>query len=108
KIELGELDHDEVNGEGLTKVLIGAVKGPDQYQIIDDETVSAGGKDIYTITVTFTVDPAEVATESAECGEYSPVTPGSGLLNVAVVSDGDRKGTRLNSSHMQTPYAAIC
>src|SRR5690606_16528542 len=58
------------------------------YLIVDNETVAAGATDTYTVTVTFTVDLDEVTDQSAECTEYDPAAPGSGLLNVAVVSDG--------------------
>src|SRR5690606_14174875 len=55
--------------------------------IVDNETVAAGATDIYTVTVTFTVDLEEVTDQSADC-ELQEGERGTGLLNVAEVSDG--------------------
>src|SRR5690606_24312498 len=77
-------------GDALSTSLITGFDGQttDNYLIVDNETVAAGATDTYSVTVTFTVNPAEVTEESAECTEYDPTAPGSGLMNVAVVSDG--------------------
>src|SRR5690606_6546373 len=88
-IDLVEVTHDNT-GDALSTSLITGFDGhtTGNYQIVDDETVAAGATETYSVTVTFTVNPAEVTEQSAECTVYDPAAPGSGLLNVAVVSDG--------------------
>src|SRR5690606_24791765 len=88
-IDLVEVTHDNT-GDALSTSLITGFDGhtTGNYQIVDDETVAAGATEIYSVTVTFTVNRGEGADKSAECTEYDPHAPGSGLLNVAVVSDG--------------------
>src|SRR5690606_15990019 len=75
-------------GDGLNATLNAGFNGQTgNYLIVDNETVAAGNKDSYTVTVIFTVDLEEVTDQSANCtlegGEL-----GTGLLNVAEVSDG--------------------
>src|SRR5690606_28688034 len=50
--------------------------------------VAAGATETCSGTVTLTVNPAAVTAQSAACTAYDAAAPGSGLLNVAVVSDG--------------------
>src|SRR5690606_21981960 len=57
-------------GDGLNATLNAGFNGQTgNYLIVDNETVGAGNKDSYTVTVIFTVNPAEVTEESAECTE---------------------------------------
>src|SRR5690606_30713121 len=75
-------------GDGLNATLNAGFNGQTgNYLIVDNETVGAGNKDSYTVTVIFTVDLEVVTDQSANCtlegGEL-----GTGLLNVAEVSDG--------------------
>src|SRR5690606_2093518 len=85
---IGDVEVNYTDGEGLTNVLNNGFTGQSgNYLIVDDEPVGAGAFDTYTVTVTFTVNPALVTEESANCilmqGEL-----GTGLLNIAEVSDG--------------------
>src|SRR5690606_33301751 len=75
-------------GDGLNTTLNPAFTGQTgNYLIVDNETVAAGATDTYIVTVTFTVDLDEVTDQSADC-ELQEGERGTGLLNVAEVSDG--------------------
>src|SRR5690606_19574711 len=75
-------------GDGLNGTLNAGFNGQTgNYLIVDNETVAAGNKDSYTVTVIFTVDLEVVTDESADC-ELTSGEVGTGLLNVAEVSGG--------------------
>src|SRR5690606_9617053 len=75
-------------GDGLNGTLNAGFNGQTgNYLIVDNETVAAGNKDSYTVTVIFTVDLEVVTDESADC-ELTSGEDGTGLLNVAEVSGG--------------------
>src|SRR5690606_36377940 len=75
-------------GDGLNATLNAGFNGQTgNYLIVDNETVAAGKKDSYTVTVIFTVDLEVVTDESADC-DLEVGELGTGLLNVAEVSDG--------------------
>src|SRR5688572_31765234 len=44
-------------------------------------------------------DPIHAAQGVARCGQFA---------RIVLLTDGDRKSTRLNSSHSQTSYSVIC
>src|SRR5690606_26518808 len=74
--------------------------------IVDNETVAAGATDIYTVTVTFTVDLVEVTDQSADC-EWQEGERGTGLLNVAEVSDGDPSQNDEDCEDIPNPSVTI-
>src|SRR5690606_22911406 len=76
------------------------------YLIVDNETVAAGNKDSYTVTVIFMVDLEEVTDQSVNCtlegGEL-----GTGLLNVAEVSDGVPSDNAQDCAEIPNPSVNI-
>src|SRR5690625_6671940 len=73
--------------------------------LIDAHAVGSPGDDVLTI-LQHEADgqqPAVIVNEGAEVGEAFPVE-----ATVSHLKQGDRKSTRLNSSHVAISYAVFC
>src|SRR5690606_8808199 len=57
------------------------------YQITDDEWIDSLRTDSFYVDVIFTIDPATLTAESADCDYSNDGGANSGLTNVAVIND---------------------
>src|SRR5690606_23089164 len=73
--------------DGLNTAIITPNPTDTAYQITDDEWVDSLATDSFYVDVIFTIDPATLTAESADCDYSNDGGANSGLTNVAVIND---------------------